>query len=52
MARLLSERVFQICIPPPSVICKALSERPERIWLVLQLGAVIGGAALEAAPPT
>jgi imidazolonepropionase-like amidohydrolase len=25
---------------------------PQRIWLVLQLGEVIGGAALEAAPPT
>jgi imidazolonepropionase-like amidohydrolase len=25
---------------------------PGRIWLVLQLGAVVGGAALEAAPPT
>lgn len=24
---------------------------PERIWLVLQLGEVVGGAALEAAPP-
>ena len=25
---------------------------PRRIWLVLQLGEVVGGAALEAAPPT
>jgi imidazolonepropionase-like amidohydrolase len=25
---------------------------PERIWLVLQLGEVVGGAALEATPPT
>ena len=25
---------------------------PQRIWLVLQLGEVVGGAALEAAPPT
>ena len=25
---------------------------PDRIWLVLQFGAVVGGAALEAAPPT
>ena len=25
---------------------------PRRIWLVLQLGEIVGGAALEAAPPT
>ncbi|HEY6524728.1 MAG TPA: amidohydrolase family protein, partial [Solirubrobacteraceae bacterium] len=41
-----------VVVDGDAVASPELLRDPQRIWLVLQLGEVVGGAALEATPPT